>query len=114
MKNALAHFSFLIPAFLFLIHQILQKGFGVQFWFIDSYLDPFCLGALIIPIYQLERKILFKQNVISTLEKVLLILFTIIISEILIPSFFENFTQDIWDALAIIIGSIWFMLFRNK
>lgn len=114
MKKALLHFSFLIPVFSFFTHQVLQKVFNVNLWLIDSYLDPFCLGALIIPLYQLERRLLFNQETISSLEKLLLISFTIIISEIVFPHFFENFTSDFWDAIAILMGSIWFLLFSEK
>ncbi len=114
MRKTFIHYSFLIPLTLFLLHQIIQKIAQVNLPFLDNYLDPFCLGALVIPLFKLERKYLYKSREISRLEMVLTISYVILISELILPYFFPNFVSDIWDALAITTGFVWFLIFGQN
>jgi hypothetical protein len=110
MRKTFLHFSFLIPCILFLSHQITQKLIQYPLPFFDNYLDSFCLGALVIPLFQLERKYIYKSSKISRLEMVLVISYVILISELFLPYFFPNFVSDIWDALGISTGFVWFLI----
>lgn len=112
MIKKVLHFSFLVPVLLFLIHQILQKGFQLQIPFIDSYLDPFCLGALAVPLIQLERRIIFKQTHLPLFELIIIAIVLIAISEFLLPLMSESFIADPWDAVFIIMGIGWFLIFN--
>jgi|TARA_B110001469_G_scaffold122756_1_gene133849 hypothetical protein len=112
MKNPLLHVSFLVPAFLFIIHQILQKLIGVEIPLVDFYIDPFCFSALTIPIYVWERKILFHQSGISKLEMSILLTFLILFSEVVLPYFSSQFVADLLDVLMILLGGVWFYCFR--
>ena len=108
MKRPFLHFSFYIPAALFITHQIMQKGMGIQFRFFDFYLDPFCFSALIVPLFVWERKLLFKRTNISKLELCILVLFLIIFSEVILPYFFPQFVADVTDVFAIVLGGFWY------
>jgi hypothetical protein len=112
MKNPLLHVSFLVPAFLFIIHQIFQKLIGVEIPLVDFYIDPFCFSALTIPIYVWERKILFHQSGISKLEMSILLTFLILFSEVVLPYFSSQFVADLLDVLMILLGGVWFYCFR--
>jgi hypothetical protein len=89
----------------------MQKGMGIQFRFLDFYLDPFCFSALALPLFVLERKMLFKQTNISKLELYILVLFLIIFSEVILPYFFSQFVADVTDVFAIVLGGLWYSWF---
>ncbi|NBG64526.1 hypothetical protein [Acidiluteibacter ferrifornacis] len=114
MIKRLLHFSFWIPAALFVVHQILQKGVAINLSFIDDYLDPFCLGALVPPLLLIEREWLFKQTHFAKIEFVILLLVLMLASEWLLPFLSSEFVADPFDALAIFIGGCWFWWFRGK
>lgn len=108
------HFSFWIPAILFVVHQIIQKGLGIQFIFFDYYLDPFCFSALTLQLFVWERNLFFNQLTILKLEVVVLVLFLIVYSEFVLPYLFSQFIYDGWDIVAIILGGIWFYSFNSN
>tara|TARA_R110002050_G_scaffold226139_1_gene361966 strand:+ start:125 stop:490 length:366 start_codon:yes stop_codon:yes gene_type:complete len=108
MIKRLLHFSFWIPAALFIVHQILQKGLAIHLSFIDAYLDPFCLGALVPPLLLIEREWLFKQTHFSKIEFVILLLVLMLASEWLLPFLSSEFVADPFDAFAIFLGGCWF------
>ena len=112
MKNPFLHFSFWVPALLFVIHQILQKLIGVEIPFVDFYIDPFCFSALTMPLYMWERKMLFHQSGISKLEMLVLLTFLILFSEVVLPYFSSQFIADLLDVLMILLGGVWFYCFR--
>lgn len=113
MKKSIFHFSFLVPAFLFVLHQLLLKGLGFQFKFFDFYLDPFCLSALSLPLMVIERKKLFPRLSFSIIDVFITLVILIIISEFVFPYFFPNkFTADPWDVLSIILGGFWYLIFH--
>jgi hypothetical protein len=111
MKNLFLHFSFWVPAFFFIIHQILQKLIGVEIPLVDFYIDPFCFSALTMPFYVWERKILFHQSGISKLEMSILLTFLILFSEVVLPYFSSQFVADLLDVLMILLGGVWFYCF---
>tara|TARA_B110000503_G_scaffold108355_1_gene162045 strand:- start:1641 stop:2033 length:393 start_codon:yes stop_codon:yes gene_type:complete len=114
VKKVFLHFSFWIPAALFIGHQIMQKIIEIQFSPFDLYLDPFCFSAIAISLWTLERKLLFNQSTISKLEVRMLVLFLILYSEFFLPYFFPQFVFDLWDVVMILLGYFWFYLFKNK
>ena len=92
----------------------MQKVIGMQFSLFDSYLDPFCFSALVLPFWALERKWLFHQSNISELEAGVLILVLILFSEVILPNFSSLFVYDLWDVILIVGGGVWWYLFHPK
>jgi uncharacterized membrane protein YhaH (DUF805 family) len=111
--KSLLKFSFLFPLILFLSHQLTQKVLHLEISFIDYYLDPFCLTALFFPLLKIERKLLFDQKAFSNLELVIIFTFLVAIFEGLLPYFYQQFTSDIWDILAMALGLLWFVFFDS-
>ncbi len=112
MKKAFINYSFLLPAILFLVHQIIQKGFQINLPILDAYLDPFCLGALAVPIMQYERKLFFNQAHFQLIEVIISAIVLIAFSEGLLPLLSNNFIADPWDVVFILIGIGWFLIFN--
>ena len=100
MKRFL-HFSFLCPAILFTVHQILQKALLIHIPFIDSYLDPFCFGAIVPALYVFERSRMVKSVKVGFGELLALTLVLVLFSEYLLPLLSPAFTFDIADILMI-------------
>lgn len=113
MKRLLWHYSFIVPAVLFLLHQITQHLLGVPISFLDAYLDPFCLGALTLYGVRIERKLLFNRS-LPIVDTLLATVFLIVVSEGLFPYLSERFVRDWWDAVAIASGAMWFVLTEPK
>lgn len=114
MIKRLLHFSFWIPAALFVVHQILQKELAIHLSFIDAYLDPFCLGALVPTLLLIEREWLFKQTHFSKIEFAILLLVLMLASEWLLPFLSSEFVADPFDAFAIFLGGCWFWWFQGE
>jgi len=112
MKRFL-HFSFLIPALLFTIHQILQKILSVHILVADFYLDPFCFGALVPALYAFERKLFFNQSKLTSLDLLILSILLITVSELLLPILSSRFIFDLIDAFLIIAGVFWYRVFSD-
>ena len=112
MTKRLLHAGFLIPLLAFLIHQLLQYGMQIHLQLVDSYLDPFCAGALSPWVISIEREWLFRQQRLSKTEVIVIMLFLSIVSEFIFPYLSNRFTSDWIDVVAIGLGSIWYMKTR--
>lgn len=112
MNKRVTHFSFWFPAILFITHQLSQKVLGLHIPFIDFYLDAFCFGAIVPVLMLIERQWLFKQSRYSSVEFVSLLIFLILVSEVLLPFISTNFIADMYDALAILLGGVWFWILQ--
>jgi branched-subunit amino acid transport protein len=106
--------GFLIPAFLFILHQILQKLLQLNYPFIDNYLDPFCFTALCIPLILIERKRLFQHSSISLLELGIYSIALLLVSEGLLPWVSAQFKSDPWDLIPLSLGILWAAFFNRK
>src|SRR5690606_1787278 len=51
---------------LFLLHQIVQKGFQINLLWLDHYLDPILLSPIILYLYKLEQNFITNKNKIQT------------------------------------------------
>lgn len=105
------------PIFIFsilgiLIHQIIQKGFGIHVPFIDSYLDDFLAMPFILTIVSVEQRYIWKriQRPLNLLEIVFYtVVFGVFFEEIL-PQLHDGYTRDNWDYLAYSLGSLVFFI----
>ncbi len=112
MNKRVTHFSFWFPAFLFVIHQLLQKVMGLHIPFIDFYLDAFCFGAIVPVFVLIERQWWFDQSQFTKVEFAILLIFLILVSEVGLPYLSNNLITDFYDALAILLGGVWFWTFQ--
>ncbi|PWL32168.1 MAG: hypothetical protein DCO95_03030 [Roseivirga sp. XM-24bin3] len=106
------HYSFLVPAILFGLHQALQHLFHLKIHFLDNYLDPFCFSAIFLMIYQWQRSWWVEGERIQMLEIIAWVFMLSFISEVLFPLLSVAFTPDWYDVLSITIGGAWFAFTR--
>lgn len=112
MQRLFLHYGVIIPALLFALHQILQHKLGITTRLVDSYLDPFCMGALAPALLALERNLVGARDRLHWLELSALFVILTITSEIIFPVLSNRFTQDWWDATAIFVGILWYRFTR--
>ena len=99
---------FIVCFFLFVIHQVLQKIFHINFFWVDSYLDNLLAMPIILSLWQLEKIWLFRKGSdykLSALEIFLATVYISLISEIIFPLLSKDFTGDIVDVIVYFIGS---------
>lgn len=112
MKKTLSHFSFWLPAVLFLLHQCTQKLAHISIPILDNYLDPFCFISIAFPLLQLERKKIYSLNTFSLTELFVYFIVLAFSAEYLLPLISSNFVSDLFDILVMFIGLIWFTSFN--
>lgn len=109
----LRHPVFLLAAGLFLLHQILQYGFGVSIPVADSYLDPFTGTVAGLCLLGAERSYLFGRPRLDGISVVVATVYFMIVSELIFPWLSPRFYFDWLDLLAIGAGALVFALFNN-
>lgn len=115
----LLHPAFLLCAALFVAHQFSQKVFGLALPVLDSYLDPLLCMPILLSLFLAERRWLFRKSnayVLPKGEVLGLVLILTVLFEVGFPAFSTQFTGDVWDAVAYVIGGLFFykVLNRNK
>ena len=99
---------FVVSCLLFILHQVLQKGFNVSIPIIDQYLDSLLAMPIILTFLLAERQYLFKkgkQYRLPLLDVVLATLFIAFVSEVVFPFLSNDFTGDWLDLGFYAIGS---------
>ena len=104
----------LICLVLFLVHQIIQFGLGIQMHFFDSYLDPFLIMPIILALINFERKLVFNLQQLRPIEVLFYTLWIALIFEWIFPMFNEKFVGDLWDVIAYMCGSILFLIVKKE
>ena len=99
---------------IFLLHQLLQKGMGVDVPFAHEYLDPALSIPIMLGLWQVERRYLFGQTHLTLLETAVGTIFLALIFEFLFPLLSDDFTADPWDYVAYSLGGLLFWLFVNR
>lgn len=100
-----------------ILHQFLQHYWGFPLPFLDSYLDPFILGAIMPYFILWEHRLLWKKDrkfILPLWHIFTIFLILSILSELVLPAIREGYTQDIWDVLSIGVGVAWYTIFLNK
>ncbi len=103
---------------LFLLHQILQYGFGIYIPFVDSYLDPFVAPIVLLGAWQFERNwFLAKRAIPSRLflsEVIALTIYVALVGEFIFPLLSAKFYYDPFDFAAYALGGFCFQILLNK
>lgn len=116
MKKYLFHPVFVIASILFLIHQVLQKGFGFSMPFFDNYGDDLVGMPIILTVFLVEQRFIWKR-IKGNLSWLQITVFTIVFAiffENILPLFNTNYTTDYWDYLAYGLGSLVFYFTINN
>lgn len=112
MKKILLHYGFIIPAILFLLHQISQLVLNYAVESIDNYLDPFCGAVIVLHALSLERWVIFEQR-LTSLDVLIALIILVSCSELIFPYFSGRFTADVLDLVAFALGGLWFLMTRK-
>ena len=114
VNNFRWHYSWMIPAILFIIHQLLQQVAGISIKFADAYLDPFCAGSLALWAISFERRLFFGQERLTLADMLVTTGYIIFVSEVVFPIISKHSVADWFDVIAILLGLVWFSLTRPK
>lgn len=102
----------LLPALLlFVLHQLLQKWWHIPIPLLDQYLDPLLCMPILVGLWEIEQKMLFKRH-ISNMEIIMLTIGLSLLFEIGFPRFSPHFTADWWDAALYFLGTFFYILLR--
>ena len=115
IKKILFSPIFIIVTILLFLHQITQKVLLINLPYIDAYLDDLLAMPFVLSIFLIEQ--LFWNRRISNLTIFEIVIFTTIFAiffEELVPQFNVNYTKDIWDYFAYILGSFFFYITINQ
>lgn len=97
----------LLAATAFLIHQLRVFESSVFGLFLDSYLDPFLLMPIILPLRQWELYYLYNtRRIISFFEGMVYCTSVAFIGEVVFPLCSNKFTADLWDIPAYYLGGM--------
>ena len=102
--------------FVFITHQIFQKGFGLSFYWIDSYLDNLLCMPIFLGIILWERRFVFRKNKMYRFTLFEIIIITILLSVLFeegFPRWSSSFTRDLIDYLYYFVGALLFYFFHS-
>src|SRR5690606_31750794 len=97
---------FTICAFLFILHQYLQKIAGISLSLADSYLDPLLCMPILLHLIVLERKLFHRRTeyTLSLSHIVGYVLLVSILCELVLPICNEQMTAAPWDIACYALG----------
>lgn len=96
---------FLVSLLLFLLHQVLQKGFGIHLFFLHAYLDPFLCMPILLGVFDWERQWRYGAAPLRVWEVAVFTIGCSILFECDFPRWSPRFTADGYDVLAYGLGS---------
>lgn len=99
---------FIVCAFLFLLHQYMQKVAKVSLPVIDSYLDPLLFMPILLPLITWERQLIYK-NPTYTLPISHIFGYFLLVSvlcEIVFPLWNDRMIADLWDVFFYALGAL--------
>lgn len=108
---------------LLIFHQFLQKILGINFNWLDYYLDALLCLPILLGFLLQERQFIIAKYFKSTsqityrfsiLEITIATVFFALIFEEGFPKWSLYFTQDYWDYLAYFMGAFFFYFFINE
>jgi hypothetical protein len=98
----------------FVLHQVAERYAGLDSGPLDSYLDPFLATPILLGLWLLERRTIFRQHRLSALEVGVATLILAVIFEELFPYLKEGFRQDVVDYAFYGLGAVYFYFLINR
>lgn len=103
---------------LFLLHQMLQYGFGYTITIADGYLDPFTAPIVLLGAWQFERNWFFGKKAITSrlylMEIIAMTVYVALVGEFLFPLLSSKFYYDPIDFFAYALGGLCYQITLNK
>ena len=97
----------------FVLHQVAQRGMGMDFGPIDSYLDPFLAAPILLGLWLFERQLVFKVPELSWFETAVATVVLAVIFEEVFPRYEEGFRRDLIDYAFYALGGLTFYFLIN-
>ncbi len=97
-----------VPVLLFLLHQLLQYGFGISLPLIDAYLDPLLAPPVLLGLLSLERGYLFGRPRLDPVTLIVFVLLLALCFEVVFPVWEARFVGDWVDVACYVTGTLWF------
>ncbi len=113
MNNLLRNPWWWLAVLLFLGHQVLQHLLELNTGAIDGYLDPFCAAPILLGLWQLERRLVFRLARLTWLETAVATLVLALIFEEVFPRYGAGFRHDAVDYLFYALGGVYFYFLIN-
>jgi hypothetical protein len=104
----------LLAVVAFLLHQLAQRVFELAGGPLDSYLDPFLATPILLGLWLLERRLIFRQRRLTALEVGVATLILAVIFEEVFPTLKEGFRQDVVDYAFYALGGVYFYFLINQ
>lgn len=98
----------------FVLHQVAQKGLKLNSAFLDDYLDPFLAAPVLLGLWLLERRYIFRAPRLSALETAVATLLLAIVFEEIFPRYEEGFRRDWVDYVFYALGGVYFYVLINR
>ena len=98
----------------FVLHQLAQKAMGLRSGFLDDYLDPFLCAPILLGLWLVERRYLFRAPSLSAPETAIAVLLLAIVFEEVFPRYEEGFRRDWVDYLFYALGGVYFYFLVNR
>ncbi|WP_198661732.1 hypothetical protein [Lewinella sp. IMCC34183] len=98
----------------FVLHQVAQLGFGLRSGLLDGYLDPFLCPPVLLGLWLLERRVIFRVPRLTALETAVATLLLAVLFEEVFPRYEEGFSRDVIDYLFYGLGGVYFYFLVNR
>ena len=93
---------------LFVVHQVVQKGVGLDTGVLDDYLDPALAAPILLGLWVAERTFIWRSGRLTLLETAVATLVLAVIFEEVYPRFEGGFSRDAYDYLFYALGGVYF------
>lgn len=108
---------FILLCLLFVVHQLLQKGWHIALSWADNYLDPLLCMPILFTLLLAERRHCWgkgRHYCVTYKEIVLAVIALSIIFEVVFPHLNARFTADWADVVAYVAGAVLFAWQLNR
>ena len=97
----------------FLLHQLVQKGFGIDIPVVHEYIDPLLAMPILLGALLVEREMFFGRPRLTVVEVVLYTIILACIFEYLFPRWSRAFYYDPIDFIFYGLGAVIFYFLIN-
>jgi hypothetical protein len=103
-----------IALVLFVGHQLLNRGLGVELAVVDDYLDPFCAAPILLGLWRVERQLVYRVARLGWVETAVATLVLAVLFEEVFPRYEEGFQRDAIDYVFYALGGVYFYFLIDR